>query len=148
MHPIACIRRTCAAVAVSLIGVAVAGVVTPPEAFAQAASAPASRGEIKAETRAAEKAGKLTPAGEAVTPAVPPGPPSNKTRAQRKAETRAARSAGQLEPAGDAEGAKEVRAELGSKSTRTRAQRKAATLSAAKAHQLQPAGEGPDAPKK
>jgi hypothetical protein len=41
-------------------------------ALAQA-SAPASRAEVKAETRAAEKAGKLTPAGEAATPSAKPG---------------------------------------------------------------------------
>lgn len=116
--------------------------------FAQNDPAPASRAEIKAETRAAEKAGKLTPAGEGVKPTQPGGAQSTKTRAERKAETREARKTGELEPAGEAGDFKSDQAARSATSTKTREQRKAETLAAAKAHQLTPAGEGPDSPKK
>ena len=69
-------------------------------AFAQA-SAP-SRADVKAETKAAEKAGKLTPAGEG------PGnmgtgatPGSNTSKEARKADTKAAAKSHQLQPAGE-----------------------------------------------
>ena len=68
-------------IAYALIGSAIA-----QAAFAQA-SAPPSRADVKAETKAAEKAGKLTPAGEGTAPAEAPGAKSTKTRAERKAET-------------------------------------------------------------
>jgi len=70
--------------------------------FAQA-SAPASRADVKAETKAAEKAGKLTPAGEgpgAMTSGEKGGT-STKTRMDRKDETKAAAKAKQLTPAGE-----------------------------------------------
>ena len=61
-------------------------------AAAQTSSAPLTRAEVKAETRAAEKAGKLTPAGQG--PEVKVSRKSGTTRAQRKADTLAARKAG------------------------------------------------------
>ena len=69
-------------------------------AFAQASSP--TRAEVKAETKAAEKSGALTPAGEG--PVVgQPGRSSETTRAARKAKTKAEAKAGQLTPAGQAE---------------------------------------------
>ena len=115
-------------------------------ALAQA-SAPLTRAEVKAETRAAEKAGQLTPAGQGSGPMVKAsdaGPA--KTRAERKAETLAARKAGTLAPAGPTQKADD--AERARKSTKTRAERKAETLEAAKKGELTPAGEGGGAPKK
>lgn len=131
--------------ALAAVAVAVAGAISQL-ALAQS-DAPPTRAEIKSETRAAEKAGALTPAGEGLRPTAPLGK-STKTRAQRKAETRAARAAGQLEPAGDAGERKVEQAELAKASTKTRAQRKAETRAAARAHELTPAGEGPGAPTK
>ena len=69
-------------------------------AFAQA-SAPVSREERKADTAAANKAGKLTPAGQGNVGATPPKT-SETTRDARKAQTEADRKAGKLAPAGDA----------------------------------------------
>jgi hypothetical protein len=126
------------------IGAAVASLLCHA-AMAQT-QAPVSRADVKAETRAAEKAGQLAPAGE--------GPTFNdwtaptKTRAQRKAETREARQARQLEPAGDTEMAIEDRALRAQKTTTSRAERKAQTRALEKSGRLIPAGEGPDAPKK
>lgn len=115
-------------------------------ALAQA-SAPLSRAEVKAETRAAEKAGQLTPAGQGSAPTVKAsdaGPA--KTRAERKAETLAARKAGTLTPAGSSQNPDA--AERARKSTKTRAERKAETLEAAKKGELVPAGQGSPAPTK
>jgi hypothetical protein len=115
--------------------------------FAQAASAPLTRSEVKTETRAAAKAHELIPAGEAIAPIPAKVPKSNYTRAQRKVDTLQARKNGDLSPVGDA--ADEERAAKqqarAPRSTKTRSQRKAETLAAAKAHQLIPAGEGPTA---
>ena len=113
---------------------------------AQSSASP-SRAEVKAETRALEKEGKLVPAGEgSLQPA--PLPPSHKTRGERKAETLEARKAGTLRRTGLEPEWKEARALAKQPSTTTRAQRKATTLEAARAHELTPAGEGVDAPKK
>jgi hypothetical protein len=114
--------------------------------LAQTSSAPISRAQVKAETRAAEKAGELTPAGQG--PQFKVSPNSTKTRAQRKAETLAARKAGELEPAGDAEIEITDRQTAAQRSTVNRAMRKAQTRAEEKAGQLTPAGEGPDSPKK
>ena len=124
---------------------AVAASVCWQSALAQA-SAPLTRAQVKAETRAAEKAGQLTPAGQGSAPSVKAsdvGPA--KTRAERKAETMAARKAGQLTPAGQGSGPVTAAAPGPAK---TRAQRKAETLEAAKKGELVPAGEGSPAPKK
>ena len=105
---------------------------------------------MKAETKAAEKAGQLTPAGEGTTPkdngAVGA---STKTREQRKTETKAAAKAHELTPAGPQHPVQKAdAAERNKPSTLTRDERKAQTKAAAKAGELTPAGEGPLAPKK
>jgi len=130
------------------LAAAIAAAVFSSGAFSQDSAPPASRAAIKAETRAAEKAGKLTPAGEGspVDPSL--NSRSNKTRADRKAETRQARKSGELMPAGEAEDLKAEKAELSAHSTKTRAQRKAEVRADAKAGKLIPAGEGPTAPTK
>ena len=121
----------------------------PASAFAQSEPAPLSRAQIKAETRAAEAAHKLTPAGEGVRPVDPAGAKSDRTRAERKSETTLARKVGQLLPTGDAaDEIIEEREADAPKSSKTRAEQKAQTRAAAKAHQLIPAGEGPGAPTK
>jgi hypothetical protein len=117
-------------------------------AFGQASSP--SRADVKAETRAAEKAGKLTPAGQGTAPkdngAVGT---STKTREERKAETRAAAKNKELTPAGPQHPAQKADAAARNQpSTTTREERKAETKAAAKAGELTPAGEGPLAPKK
>lgn len=114
-------------------------------AMAQA-SAPLSRAEVKAETRAAEKAGKLTPAGQGGAPAAVAASGPTKTRAQRKAETIEARKAGTLAPAGPTQ--KADNAERAKPTSKSRPERKAETRAAEKAGELTPAGEGPAAPKK
>ena len=114
-------------------------------AMAQA-SAPLTRSEVKAETRAAEKTGKLTPAGQGGAPAAAPESGPTKTRAQRKAETIEARKAGTLAPAGSTQKA-DVADRL-KPTDKTRAERKAETREAEKKGELVPAGEGSPAPKK
>ena len=114
-------------------------------AMAQA-SAPLTRAEVKAETRAAEKAGKLTPAGQGGAPAAAPVAGPTKTRAQRKAETLAARNAGTLAPAGPTQ--KGDVADRLRPTAKTRAERKAETLEAARKGELVPAGQGSPAPSK
>jgi hypothetical protein len=104
-------------------------------ALAQA-SAPLTRAEVKAETRSLERAGKLTPAGEAGV-RVPPASTSNKTRAQVKEETAGARRDGQIIPAGERQ---ETTQSLPA-SARTRAQVKAEVKQARYAGKLTPAGE-------
>ena len=104
-------------------------------AFAQAASSP-TRAEVKADTKAAEKSGKLTPAGEA-TGSTTPSKASDKTREERKAATKADRSAGKLAPAGEATGS--TTPSKGSEVDR--AARKADTKAAVKSGKTQPAGE-------
>ena len=133
-------------IAIALLAATIAG----PAAWAQtsAASSP-SRADVKAETRALEKAGKLEPAGSGGTRAerMAAPPKSTKTRAERKAETVAARKAGTLRPAGSGPTKAELTAPPPT-STKTRAERKAETRAAARARQLTPAGEAPEAPKK
>ncbi len=114
------------------------------QALAQA-SAPLSRADVKAETRAAEKAGKLTPAGQGGAPAAAAASGPTKTRAQRKAETIAARKAGALAPAGSTQ--KADNADRAKPTTNSRAERKAETREASKKGELVPAGQGSPAPK-
>jgi hypothetical protein len=109
----------------------------------QTASAQASsptRAAVKAETRTAEKAGKLTPAGEAASPTIAPASGPTTTRAERKAATLAARKAGTLTPAGPNQKA-DVAIQK-QPPTKTRAERKAETLEAKKKGELVPAGQG------
>ena len=93
-----------------------------------------TRAEVKAQTRAAQKAHQLVPPGEGSLPERPFKP--QKTRGDRKAETKIARQNGQLLPAGEIEPKAPP-----FHSEKTRAQRKAETRQAAKAGQLIPAGE-------
>jgi hypothetical protein len=124
---------------------AVAATLSWQTASAQASSP--SRAAVKAETRAAEKSGKLTPAGEAAGPTVTsPASGPTTTRAERKAATLAARKAGTLTPAGPNQKA-DVAIQK-QEPTKTRAERKAETLDARKKGELAPAGEGPGSPKK
>jgi hypothetical protein len=109
-------------------------------ALAQA-SAPLSRAEVKAETRAAEKSGKLTPAGEAAGPVVnSTGTGPTTTRAQRKADTKAAQKNGELAKAGATQKADVAIQKL--PPTKTRAERKAETVEARKEGALVPPGQG------
>ena len=78
--------------------VAAAVAVFSQGAFAQASSP--SRADVKAETKAAEKSGKLTPAGEA-TGSTSPGKGSETTKEARKAQTKADVKAGKTQPAGE-----------------------------------------------
>lgn len=117
--------------------------------LAQGPSAPLSRDEVKSETRAAEKARQLTPAGEGSSPIPPKQAKSSYTRAQRKAATAQARKNGELIPAGEVADDETIGKQTAkTPSTKTRAQRKAETIAARKAGQLLPAGEGPSAPPK
>jgi hypothetical protein len=131
------------------LAAAIAAAIFSNGAFSQDTAPPASRASIKAETRAAEKAGKLTPAGEGGPVDPSPKTRSTKTRADRKAETRLARKDGELVPAGEVEESKAQLAQESSRhSTKTRAQRKAEVRADEKAGRLIPAGEGPMAPTK
>ena len=109
-------------------------------AFAQSESSP-SRAEVKAQTRAAQKAHELTPAGEGPIAEKPSRTRSTKTRAERKGETLQARNDGNLPRTGPAADLKVERAAYAVPSKKTRAERKTETLSAAKAGKLIPAGE-------
>lgn len=86
------------------------GTMTPPSRTSGESTK--SRADVKADTRAAQKAGELRPAGPAPLPegvAVRPGgnqaktSPSTKSRAAVKAKTKAEARAGDLVPAGQAE---------------------------------------------
>ena len=119
---------------------AIAASLAAPSVFAQA-SAPVSRAAVKAETRAAEKAGQLTPAGQGSAPTVKtPDTGPKMTRAERKAETLRARKEGTLQPAGSTQKGDVAIQKL--PSTKTRAERKAETAEARKKGELVPAGEG------
>lgn len=113
-----------------------------PAAFAQA-SAPVSRESVKVETRAAEAAGKLTPAGEGPgTKGSGDTSRSTKTRAERKSETTMERNMGGLTPAGQG-GAKPDHMNKARAHPRNRAAVKSETEAAQHAGTLQPAGEAP-----
>src|SRR5436305_14209457 len=81
----------------SIIATACAASLFSSVAFAQA-SAPMSREQVKAETRAAQKSGDLTPAGGGGAPMAKPHTGSKMTKEQRKAETMEARKKGELAP--------------------------------------------------
>jgi hypothetical protein len=104
-------------------------------------STPASRAEVKEQTRAANKAGQI-PSGEA-TPGEKQAPTkSTKTRAQRKAETMEARRKGELVSPGEATYKSNMSQQKATaQSTKTRAERKAETVEAAKQGKLPPGGE-------
>lgn len=100
-----------------------------------------SRADVKAQARAANKAGQL-PAGEEDI-ANKQAPISVRSRADRKAETLAANRNGGLGSPGQSlyNGYNVASREFLARSTKTRAEGKAETLQAAKDHQLMPAGE-------
>ena len=94
--------------------------------------------QMPADIAEANKAGKLTPAGEGnVSPA--PAKTSDKTREQRKAQTQADAKSGALAPAGEG---KSGTTQPATTSDKTRAERKAQTEADKKAGKLTPAGEG------
>ena len=110
-------------------------------AFAQA-SAPVSREQRKAETAAANKSGKLAPAGEDPGAMAQPASGSDKTRTDRKAQTQSDIKSGKTAPAGDAAVQKADKADAAKPSQTTRDARKAQTEADRKAGKLTPAGEG------
>ena len=111
-------------------------------------TSPVSRAEVKAETRALEKAGKLTPAGEGSPTGAEADFKSTKTRTERKDETLQAAKNHELTPAGSAGAYKTDNAIRNSKTTRSRPERKEETRLAQKERELIPAGEGPQAPRR
>jgi hypothetical protein len=114
-----------------------------PVAFAQTDSTPASRTEVKQETRAANKSGQLLPAGEVNAADKQKPAASTKTRAQRKAETLEAAKKGDLQSPGQSLYKTHMSQQKAmANSTKTRAERKAETRQAAKEGKLPPAGEG------
>lgn len=114
-----------------------------PSAFAQGDSQPVSRADVNAQTRAANMAGQLLPAGELNAADQPAPLASIKTPEQRKAETLASNRGGGLGSPGQSlyRGYNVAPREALAHSTKTRAERKAETLQAAKNHTLTPAGE-------
>jgi hypothetical protein len=130
-----------------LAGIAVAAVLTPA-AYALTDGQAVSRAEVKQQTRAANQAGALLPAGEAIAANKQTIPAtSTRTREQRKAETLAANSHGALSDYGpNAYRTYDVTARQAlTTSTKTRAEGKAETLQAAKDHKLMAAGEAIEA---
>jgi hypothetical protein len=122
------------------------GTVAFTPAFAETEQ-PLTRAEVKSETKALEKSGKLTPAGEGSPVGADAHFTPTKTRSERKAETRLAEKNHELTPAGSAGLYKADAALRAQPTTRSRTERKAETKVAQKNRQLTPAGEGPDAPK-
>lgn len=104
--------------------------------------APLSRETVKEDARAAQRAGRLTPAGEGSVSNKDANTRSTKTRAERKAETLKASKQGSLTPAGEGGNRAADHRAPSQSSTLTRAERKAATLRAVKQGELMPAGEG------
>ena len=108
-------------------------------AFAQA-SAPVTREQRKAETAAANKAGKLAPAGEGPgAMASQPSTGSDKTRTDRKAQTEADIKSGNVAPAGQGPGT--TAKPSTTTSDKTREQRKAQTEADKKAGKLTAPGQ-------
>ena len=110
---------------------------SPSEAAGAQTQPPVTREQRKAETKAANKAGELVPAGQGGPKmAAPTG--SSMTKADRKAQAQADAKAGQMAGAGDA--AAHTPAPK-SKSTKTRSERKAETKAANKSREIK-SGEG------
>ena len=114
----------------------------------QPASPPLSRETVEADTRAAQRAGRMTPAGEGSVSNEGANIRSSKTRAQRKAETLKASKEGDTTPAGEGGNRAADRRAASQPSTFSRAERKAETLRAAKRGELLPSGEGQSPAKK
>lgn len=119
----------------------------PVAAQTQTDSTSPSRAEVKAQTRAANKAGQIT-SGEATPPEKQAPTVSTKSRAQRKAETMESRRKGELLSPGEAT-YKTNMSQQGAtaKSNKTRAERKDETAEAVKEGKLGPVGEAAE-PKK
>jgi hypothetical protein len=105
------------------------------QVFAQDAASTTSRAEVKAETKAAVKAGTI-PVGQAGSEKADTGGPSTTPRAEVKADTKAAVKAGAI-PKGQSGSEK---ADTGAPSTTPRAEVKADTKAAVKAGSI-PRGE-------
>ena len=136
---------------IRLAAAAAVAALIAPGVFAQA-SVPVSRAAVKSETKAAESAGTLTPAGEG------PGSKgfgdtgdSSKTTAEQRANTTMERKMGGLTPAGEG-GVNPDHMTKARAHSRNRAAVKSETKAAERAGTLQPAGEAPqpssDSPKK
>jgi hypothetical protein len=126
----------------ALAGFAFAAAVSSAFAQTNAASQPAARADVKAETRSANKSGQL-PAGEATGADKQKPMASSKTRAERKAETLEASKKGELGSQGQALYKSNMsQRSATANSTKTRAERKAETKAAAKEGKLPAAGEG------
>ena len=100
-------------------------------------TAPVTREQRKAETAAANKSGKLVPAGQGGPGMTPPSGPSM-TRDERKSQAQADAKSGKMAGAGDAAAHKPAPV---TKSSKTRSERKAETTAANKAGQIK-SGEG------
>ena len=115
-----------------------------PVAYAAADAQPASRAEVKEQTRAANQAGEMMPAGEAsAADKHTCCRLHTKTREQHKAETLAANRNGALSDYGPNTYRTQNVAtrEALAKSTKTRAEGKAETMQAAKDRKMMPPGE-------
>jgi hypothetical protein len=121
-------------VVLDLVFVALVGVW--PQSGAAQETVP-SRADVKAQTKASNKAGELLRAGEAPLPEQPSR--SWRTRTQRKGETLDARQRDELLPAGEA--TFKAHTAQPPRSDRTRADRKAEAIRAAREGALMPAGE-------
>jgi hypothetical protein len=86
-------------ITITALAAAASALVLQPVYAQDSASSP-SRADVKAQTRAANKAGKLAPAGALGPEREPKAPKSDKERAPVKEETRRLNEAGQLAPAG------------------------------------------------
>jgi len=124
----------------TMAGLAVTAALYGAPTYAQSDSAPLSRAAVNAETRAANVARQLMPAGEGTPTDI--ALHSSKTRIERKAETIEARRKGEIQPGGLGlyKSNMSQQTAMGN-STKTRAERKAETQQAAKDHTLLHAGE-------
>jgi hypothetical protein len=112
-----------------------------PAAYADGTTA--ARVDVREQTRMANMAGELLPAGELNAADKPMPVTSTKSLAQQKAETLAANRNGGLGSPGQNlyKGYNVAPRESFAHSTKTRAEHKTETLQATKNHQLMPAGE-------
>lgn len=137
---------------IRIAATALVAVSLAPAAFAQAPAA-GSRADVKAQTKAAQRAGQLTPAGEApVANDAGNKGRSTITRAQRKADTKMEQEMGGLTPPGERGGNKPDHMNPVRTPPKNRAEVKSETKAAQRAGTLQPAGEASypvkDVPKK
>ncbi len=124
-----------------VVGIAVAAAFVST-AYAQGDAQPVSRADVKAQTRAANKAGLMI-AGEEDPSIKQPAPVSTRSRAECKAETLAANRNGGLGSPGQKSywTYNVMPREALAKSTKTRADGKAETMQAVRNHQMVPAGD-------